>query len=326
MHRRESSELLPTTTCTPLHGPINRRRSGPMTDTHSLDTPTQRRNSKRDPRHDVLFEPLRIGPKTIKNRLYQVPHCTGFGTKKPDTQAEFRGTRAEGGWGAVNVEWVSFPLDTDQTPWVPAQFIHEHDAAHLRGMVDAAHEHDALVGIVLTHVVRYAENRESRWHTIAPTQISTDMGVPTCVPKTMDKADIRRVQADWVAAARRARDLGFDIVYVYGGDSFLPIQFLSEYHNRRSDEYSGSFENRARFWMETLELVRDAVGEQCAIAVRISLDGLGAGGLELEEGVQFVRHANELVDLWDLKIAALRNGYIDVAPSRFFATGHQLEW
>jgi dimethylamine/trimethylamine dehydrogenase len=104
------------------------------------------------------------------------------------------------------------------------------------------------------------------------------------------------VQGDWVAASRRARDAGFDIVYVYGAHSYLPMQFLSPFYNKRTDEYGGSFENRARFWLETLELVREAVGEDCAVAARIAIDALGPYGVNLEEGLGFVRLADHLVD------------------------------
>ena len=81
------------------------------------------------------------------------------------------------------------------------------------------------------------------------------------MPKAMDRHDIRRAQGDWVAAARRARSAGFDIVYVYGSHTYLPSQFLSPVYNRRTDEYGGSFENRARFWLEAIELVKAAVGD-----------------------------------------------------------------
>src|SRR5256714_11332144 len=86
----------------------------------------------------------------------------------------------------------------------------------------------------------------------------------------MDKDDIREVQQLYVDAAKRAREAGFDIVYVYGSHSYLPQQFLTPYYNHRTDEYGGSLENRARFLRETIEQVKDAVGADCAIAVRIS--------------------------------------------------------
>jgi len=272
-----------------------------------------------------LFEPVKVGPKVLRNRFYQVPHCTGFGTRKPLTQASFRGVRAEGGWGTVNVEWSVFSQDSDQYPWVPLRLADEKDAVNLALTVDEAHRHGAAVGLELTHAGAYAENRESRWHTMAPSQVASDL-FTGCVPKAMDLEDIRRVQHEWTEAARRGRDLGFDVIYVYGGDSMLPIQFLSPYHNQRTDAYGGSFENRARFWIETLELVRDAVGDDCAVAVRISIHGAGSGGLELEEGLAFVELADDLVDLWDVKISSLFSGHEDVNPSRFYPTGYQLNW
>jgi dimethylamine/trimethylamine dehydrogenase len=80
------------------------------------------------------------------------------------------------------------------------------------------------------------------------------------------------VQQYYVDAALRSRDAGFDIVYVYGAHSYLPVQFLSPYYNKRKDKYGGSLENRARFWLETLEKVRRAVGQDCAIATRFAVD------------------------------------------------------
>ena len=94
----------------------------------------------------------------------------------------------------------------------------------------------------------------------------------------MELSDIRRTQDDWVAAALRAREAGFDIVYVYGSHTYLPTQFLSPRYNHRTDAYGGSFENRARFWLETLERVREAVGDDTAIAIRIAADTLEGAG------------------------------------------------
>ena len=97
-----------------------------------------------------------------------------------------------------------------------------------------------------------------------------------------------------MAAALRAREAGFDIVYVYGSHTYLPTQFLSPRYNHRTDAYGGSFENRARFWLETLEQVREAVGDDCAIAIRIAADTLDGAGIEPEEGLAFVRAAEPL--------------------------------
>ena len=114
---------------------------------------TVRRNegSPVDPNHEILFEPVTIGPKTLRNRFYQVPHCSGFGTDKPWTQAAHRGVKAEGGWAAVCTEYAPFAADSDEAPLIAARFWDEDDMRALRLMTDAAHEHGALAGLELHH-------------------------------------------------------------------------------------------------------------------------------------------------------------------------------
>jgi dimethylamine/trimethylamine dehydrogenase len=73
-----------------------------------------------DPNHEILFEPVTIGPKTLRNRFYQVPHCSGFGTEKPWTQAAHRGVKAEGGWAAVCTEYAPFSPESDEAPLIAA--------------------------------------------------------------------------------------------------------------------------------------------------------------------------------------------------------------
>jgi dimethylamine/trimethylamine dehydrogenase len=278
----------------------------------------------RDPRHDILFEPVRIGPKTLRNRFYQVPHCTGFGVEKPWSQARHRAVKAEGGWAAINTEYCTINAESDETPYVSARMWDDTDVRVLAATCDEAHRHGALAGIELSHTGAHGENSESRLPAAAPSQIASDFAAGL-VPRAMTKRDIRRVQADWALAAERSRTAGFDIVYVYGAHTYLPGQFLSPHYNRRSDEYGGSLANRARFWLETLEAVRTAVGDDCAIACRIAVDRMGALGVDLEEGLEFVRLADHLVDLWDVTVGSIAEWSLDSGPSRFFAEGWQLE-
>ena len=278
----------------------------------------------RDPRHDVLFEPLRIGPKTLRNRFYQVPHCVGFGTEKPLHQAHFRAMKAEGGWAAVCTEYCAISPDSDETPFISARLWDADDVRALAVTCDLAHEHGALAGCELHHSGVHSPRRQYRLPALAPSQLASDYLL--VVPKAMERSDIRRVQADWAAAARRARDAGFDIVYVYGAHSYLPMQFLSPFYNHRTDEYGGSFENRARFWIETLEVVREAVGDDCAVAARIAVDALGPYGVELDEGLGFVRAADHLVDLWDVNVGSALEWSKDSGASSLFAEGWQLPW
>jgi dimethylamine/trimethylamine dehydrogenase len=278
----------------------------------------------RDPRHDVLFEPVRIGPKTLRNRFYQVPHCTGFGVGKPRGQAGHRALKAEGGWAAVNTEYCAVSPDSDETPFISARLWDDGDAANLAVMCEAVHEHGALAGVELHHSGVHCPRREWRLPAIAPSQLASDYLL--VVPKAMERGDIRRVQRDWADAAGRARDVGFDIVYVYGAHSYLPMQFLSPFYNRRTDEYGGSLENRARFWLELLEVVRERVGDDCAVVSRLAVEALSPYGVELDEALAFIRMADHLVDLWDVNIGSALEWSRDTGASRFFPEGWQLEW
>ena len=113
---------------------------------------------------------------------------------------------------------------------------------------------------------------------------------------------------------------------MYGSHSYLPTQFLSPRTNRRSDAYGGSFENRARFWLEAIERVREAIGDRCAIAVRVAADSFAATGIEPDEGAAFVRAADGLVDLWDAAIGAEAGEHrTDSGASRAYPQGYQLE-
>src|SRR5258708_12372851 len=73
-----------------------------------------------DARHAILFEPVRIGPKTLPNRFYQVPHASGFGSGKPKTQAAFRAVKAEGGWGGVGAAYAPASRDSEDIPAIAA--------------------------------------------------------------------------------------------------------------------------------------------------------------------------------------------------------------
>ncbi len=278
----------------------------------------------RDPRHDVLFQPIRIGPKVLRNRFYQVPHCCGFGTEKPRHQAAFRAMKAEGGWAAINTEYCAVSPDSDETPFISARMWDDDDLRALSLTCELTHEQGALAGCELHHSGAHSPRRQWRLPAMAPSQLMSDYLLVT--PKAMEKDDIRRIQGDWVTAAERAADAGFDIVYVYGAHSYLPMQFLSPFYNRRDDEYGGSFENRARFWAETLELVREAVSDRCAIASRISVEALSPYGVSLEEGLAFIRHADHLVDLWDVCVGSASEWSKDSGASSLFAEGWQLEW
>ena len=283
----------------------------------------------RDPKYDCLFEPIQIGPKVMKNRFYQVPHCIGAGSEKPGAQAAHRGMKAEGGWGAMCTEYCSIHPESDDTHRVSARIWDEGDVINLGHMCDSLHKHGALAGIEMWYGGPHAPNMESRAAPRGPSQIASEFENLTYA-READEDDIRDLVQMYVDAAKRAERAGFDIIYVYGAHSYLPLQFLSPYYNKRTDKYGGSLENRARFWMEALAAVKKAVGDHCAIATRFAIDTLyGPDGVEVgEDGLKFVEMVTKegLVDLWDVNVGDIAEWGEDAGPSRFYKANHQSPW
>jgi dimethylamine/trimethylamine dehydrogenase len=167
----------------------------------------------RDPRYDVLFEPVKIGPVTAPNRFYQVPHCTGMGYRSPRTLAAMREAKAEGGWGVVCTEYCSIHPSSDDDPLPHASLWDESDVRAQALMVEKVHRHGALAGVELWHGGSATGNLFSREAPMGPWSEPADRHPVQC--GTMDATDIRSLRRRHVDAARRAKRAGFDIVYVY---------------------------------------------------------------------------------------------------------------
>ncbi|HEX7197825.1 MAG TPA: FAD-dependent oxidoreductase, partial [Dongiaceae bacterium] len=157
-------------------------------------------------------------------------------------------------------------------------------------------------------------------------------GIPKVYTYEAREEDIRRIMQMYGEAARRAIDAGFDILYIHGAAGVFPAHALARHFNRRKDGYGGSFENRARFWIEALETIREVADGQCAIATRIAIDDLsGPWGMEIhDEGLRFVELVTRegLLDLWDVIIGGSGEDKWgeDSGPSRFYKSNHQAPW
>ncbi len=267
-------------------------------------------------KYNVLFEPVKIGPVTTQNRFYQVPHCTGMGHLRPRADAAVRAMKAEGGWGVVCSQETEIHPTSDLSPFPENRLWDDRDIPALRVMSDAIHQHGALAGIQLVHNGYHAYNLASRAPLFAP----SDTAMYNLNPRqarAMDKQDIRNLRQWHRAAARRAREAGFDIVYVYAGHNMTVAQhFLMPNLNERTDEYGGCLENRVRLMRELLEETKEEIGDSCAVALRFAVDQmLGADGMQAtEEGRAVVEMLAELPDLWDVNIAGWDS---DSATSRF---------
>jgi dimethylamine/trimethylamine dehydrogenase len=278
----------------------------------------------RNPRFDVLFDPVGIGPVTAPNRFYQVPHASGMTNALPQVRASFREIKAEGGWGVVCTGAVSIHPSSDDSPLPFALLWEDKDIRAHALMTDAVHKHGALAGVELWHGGACTLNRTSRIAPLSPSGmpwLSTHLGfMGNLRPRAMDRDDIQALLQWQAEGARRAQRAGFDIIYVYAGMGYLPYEFLLPEYNQRTDEYGGSIENRVRLVRELLEVTRDAVGERCAVALRISLEELRSrpGTTAESEAHEVVALLADVPDLWDVK---MDSSPTDCAPSRFSPEG-----
>jgi dimethylamine/trimethylamine dehydrogenase len=255
----------------------------------------------RDPKYDILFEPLKIGPVTAPNRFYQVPHCCGMGYMRPQMMAAMRGIKAEGGWGVVCTEYCSIHPSSDDMPFPHASIWDKGDIKNLRLMTDAVHAHGSLAGIELWHGGQSSANLYTRQQAISASSRPNDalVGMPLQT-QAMTKDDITELRKWHKAAAQRAIEAGFDIVYVYTNHGYLLNNFLSAEWNRRDDEYGGSPENRVRLIREIIEDTLEVVKGRCAVAVRYSIPAVPHQ--DPDDLVGMFSQIAELPDLWDITV------------------------
>ncbi|WP_146347933.1 oxidoreductase [Phaeobacter marinintestinus] len=257
----------------------------------------------RDPRYDILFEPMDIGPLTAKNRFYQVPHCNGGGYRDPSAAAAMRGSKAEGGWGVIFTEQTEMHHTSEITPYIELRLWEDRDIPQLRKMSERMKEYGALAGIQLAYSGVNGPNLYTKEVPLAvsaqPIRTFTNDPVQA---RALDKRDIRDLRRWFVNAAKRSKGAGFDLICLYGAHGFGIFQhFLSRATNHRTDEYGGSLENRSRFANEVIGDIRDAVGDTMAITMRVSLDEtVGDLGFSNAEVREFIEMNRNLPDLWDL--------------------------
>jgi dimethylamine/trimethylamine dehydrogenase len=267
----------------------------------------------RDPRYDLLFEPVKIGPVIAPNRFYQVPHCSGMGYRRPQMMAAMRGMKAAGGWGVVCTEYCSIHPSSDDMPYPHASLWDEGDVGNLRLMTDAVHAQGALAGVQLFYGGRTIANMYSRLPSLGPNSLpnTSDIGMPVQT-QAMTLEDIKTLKGWYQAAARRALQANFDIVYVYANHEYLLHDFLSPKINSRTDSYGGCAENRVRLVREIIEETLETVGHRSAVAVRYSLPPKGV--TDEDEMTEMFRLIAELPDLWDITVSDYS---LEMGSSRF---------
>ncbi|MGX8011857.1 oxidoreductase [Mesorhizobium sp. ORM8.1] len=280
----------------------------------------------RDPRYDILFEPVKIGPVVAPNRLVSMPHAIGFSYLMPNGAIGIRETRAEGGWGIVAMQLSEIDPTSDLSGLPYERLWDDEDVkAHARS-VARIHVHGALASIELAHTGIRSRGISNGYPAMGPSVVPTLKAEAPFMARAMDKADIRTLRENYRAAARRAKQAGYDIVYVYAShDASVLWHFLSPAYNRRTDEYGGSFDNRLRLFREVLEETKEEAGDDMAVAVRFAVHELSGPKriLNTGEGRAVVEALAELPDLWDVNISGWSR---DSGTSRYDPEGFQEEF
>jgi 2,4-dienoyl-CoA reductase-like NADH-dependent reductase (Old Yellow Enzyme family) len=261
----------------------------------------------------ALFSPLAIRGITLPNRIAVSPMCEyssedGFAN---DWHLVHLGSRAVGGAGLVLTEAAGVEPNGRITYADLGIWKQEH-VGPLRRITDFVKSQGAVPGIQLAHAGRKASTRppwdggapiapdaENGWRVDAPTAKPFTEGGP--VPHEMTCADIERVVRAFAAAARLALDAGFEVIEIHGAHGYLIHQFLSPLSNARTDEFGGSFDNRARVALEIVKAVRAEIGPDVPLFLRISATDWVEGAWDADQSVELARRAAALgVDLVDV--------------------------
>jgi dimethylamine/trimethylamine dehydrogenase len=280
----------------------------------------------RDPRFDILFEPVAIGPVVARNRLFQVPQCSGMGYRDVSSHAEMRAMKAEGGWAVVCTEQAEIHHSSEITPFIEQRIWDDIDLPALTLTVDRVHANGSLAAIELCYNGMNGPNLASRVAPMGPAHLPVAAfhfdPVQARAMTLDDIADLRRWHR---TAVRRSIEAGFDLIYVYAGHALGGIHhFLSPRYNQRTDAYGGPIENRARLLRELLEDAVDEAACKAAIGCRISVDELrGSGGLQRADIVEVLKLLGEIPDLWDFVLGSWED---DSVTSRFGPEAGQEEY
>ena len=229
-------------------------------------------------RYRFLFEPLRIGPLTVRNRVVFSAHLTNYARDGLPTEqhAAYYAARAAGGAGLIITEEHS----THPTDWPYEKLIHGFHPRVIPGyrrITDAVHAHDVPILAQINHNGGQASSMYSRLPVWAPSPVPDPLFRE--VPKAVEPHEIREIVAGYGLVAGHCAAGGFDGVELQCSHSSIVRGFLSPATNLRTDSYGGSLENRARLLLEIVDAVRKAIGPQRALGVRICGDELIEGGM-----------------------------------------------
>ncbi|HTY56960.1 MAG TPA: FAD-dependent oxidoreductase [Candidatus Binataceae bacterium] len=286
-----------------------------------------------------LFTPLKIGPVTVKNRLGFAPCCPTWYDNSmnqvfTDQATYYYGERAKGGLGLIIIGAAAVSKSSNYFPIPLTQLYDDQNIIPLSRVADEVHKYGTKLFIQLWHgglraAPDYRQNTifgdsSVEMAAVAPSQLS-QVEIPGVVSKALSIEEIETIVEDFGIAASRAQKGGLDGVEIHAAHGYLPWQFMSPLHNKRTDQYGGPMENRARFLIESLKSIRKHCGSGFAVGFRISSDALFPGDLTVDETKQIVKYIDTQValDFVDVSIATYHSIPMMIAPMGLTEPGYE---
>jgi mycofactocin system FadH/OYE family oxidoreductase 2 len=276
-------------------------------------------------RFRYLFSPLRLGPVTVANRIVFAAHLTNYAEDGlPTTQhAAYYAARAAGGAGLIVTEEHS----VHPTDWPYEKLIHAFRPEVLpgyRAITEAVHRHGTPVFAQINHNGGQAAGLYSRLPVWAPSPVADPMFRE--VPKAVEVHEIAEIVASYATVAERCKEGGFDGIELQCSHSSIVRGFLSPATNHRTDAYGGPLPGRARFLLEVVAAVREAIGPELALGVRLCGDELIEGGTTIEEAVEVARmvEATGLADYVNTSIGVATASLFMIEASMHVPPGYAM--
>ena len=273
-----------------------------------------------------LFEPLTLRSLTVRNRVWLAPMCQYSSTDglPDDWHLVHLGARASGGFGLILTEAAAVVPEGRISPQ-DAGIWNDEQTVAWRRIVDFVHDQGAAIGVQLAHAGRKAStyrpwadasgsvpSTEGGWTTVAPSAVPFEGYAD---PAALSTDEIAGIVTAFAQATTRAVAAGFDTVEIHAAHGYLLHQFLSPLSNHRDDQYGGSFENRVRLVLETVDAVRAALPETAPLLVRISGTDWIDGGWDLDQSTRLAALlASRGVDLVDVSSGGNAPASIPVGP------------
>ena len=254
--------------------------------------------------YNHIFEPLTIRRMTMKNRVMMTPMGTNYAGQNGEINEKhikYYEQRAKGGTGLIMVENASVSSPEGSNGTTQLRIDHDSYIPGLYNLTETVHKYGTCIGIQINHAGASAMSSRTGMQPVSASNIPSKDGGE--IPRPLEVEEIYDIVKKYGEAAKRAQIAGFDAVEIHAGHSYLLCQFLSPVYNKRTDEFGGCPENRARFAKLVLEEVRKQVGPFFPIFLRFSAEDFVEGGNTLEDTLELLEYFQEEADVLDVSAA-----------------------